>query len=98
MKERLYGPAYQEQKEDPTRCIESVSGANGWHFYQCMKKRGKGEDGLYCGTHAARNERAKRCYGCEDTGHREIKIPTTFHCGVCKKKCTDPKCKAKKAV
>jgi len=39
-------------KEDPTRCIASVSAGMGWHFIQCSRKRGFGPDGLLCRQHA----------------------------------------------
>ena len=38
--------------EDTTRCIEEVmESGRGSFFYQCRKKRGHGEGGLYCKIH-----------------------------------------------
>lgn len=39
--------------EDPARCIvELVKYNNGWPSYsQCRRKRGHGQDGLYCAQH-----------------------------------------------
>lgn len=45
-----WGGYPQGNKEDVTRCVESVI-----HSYvsaQCQRKRGKGFGGLFCGTHA----------------------------------------------
>jgi len=39
--------------ENKTRCVESV--ASGYLFYQCQRKRGFGENGLYCKQHAKRH-------------------------------------------
>jgi hypothetical protein len=41
--------------EDPERCIEKVADFTGFHFLQCMRKRGFGEGGLYCKQHAKRH-------------------------------------------
>lgn len=41
--------------EDTNRCIESVGDGSYWHFYQCSRKRGHGEGGLYCKQHAKRH-------------------------------------------
>jgi len=50
MKEKLYGSL--GTPEDKTRCFESV-GDNFWPMTrQCFRKRGYGEDGLYCKQHA----------------------------------------------
>ena len=38
--------------EDETRCIKEVSDENGWHSFQCSRKRGYGRKGLYCKQHA----------------------------------------------
>lgn len=50
---RYYGDYLEE---NPTRCIAAV-----WHQHhgdgrrrQCLRKRGHGPDGLYCGSHAKR--------------------------------------------
>ncbi len=45
------------QAEDKTQCIEGVMGD--WQSYQCMRKRGYGEDGLYCKQHAKIKEGKK---------------------------------------
>ncbi len=39
--------------EDPTRCIEQVSNWNGWHLFQCSRKR---KIGLYCTQHAKKHD------------------------------------------
>ncbi len=44
-------------KEDLTRCVQGVSTAS-TIVYQCSRKRGHGEDGLYCKQHA-KNHPAK---------------------------------------
>jgi hypothetical protein len=41
--------------EDVARCIEDVADYTGWHIYQCSRKRGHGEDGLYCRQHARKH-------------------------------------------
>ena len=41
--------------EDKTRCIAEVTAWSGWHSYQCQRKRGYGQDGLYCKQHAKRH-------------------------------------------
>ncbi len=45
----------REKPEDVRRCIEVVRGWNGWHHPQCSRKRGFGEDGLYCKQHARKH-------------------------------------------
>ena len=42
-------------KEKPENCINEVADSSGWHFFQCVRKRGKGQDGLYCWQHAKRH-------------------------------------------
>lgn len=53
-----YG-AFEEIKEDPTRCVEVVYGGFGrwssFHPFQCSRKRGFGLMGLYCKQHAKRH-------------------------------------------
>lgn len=52
---RVYGRWAGKPKgtqEDPTRCVEEVcAGGRDMHFYQCLRKRGHGPDGLYCKQH-----------------------------------------------
>lgn len=52
---RVYGQWAGNPKgtqEDPTRCVEEVcSGGREMTFYQCLRKRGHGPDGLYCKQH-----------------------------------------------
>lgn len=38
--------------EDTARCIIEVAESRGWHYHQCLRKRGYGADGLYCLQHA----------------------------------------------
>lgn len=47
-------------KEDPARCIESVTPARQWTSQQCAKKRGHGPDGKYCKQHATKLEKIAR--------------------------------------
>ena len=53
---RIYGPwagAPKGRKEDMQKCIVEVSDGGPWpSYHQCLKPRGKGPDGLYCGLHA----------------------------------------------
>ncbi len=42
----------QGRAEDKTRCVEEVH--QGWHFYQCQRKRGHGPLGEYCKQHASK--------------------------------------------
>lgn len=40
-------------KEDPTRCIVEVAvSGRSVLFHQCLKKRGHGMNGAFCGQHA----------------------------------------------
>lgn len=40
-------------REDPARCaVEVAEPGRAIHFYQCLRKRGKGPGGLYCAQHA----------------------------------------------
>lgn len=52
---RVYGRWAGNPKgnpEDPTRCVEEVcSGGREMTFYQCLRKRGHGPEGLYCKQH-----------------------------------------------
>jgi len=41
--------------ENVFRCIEEVPDTQGWIPHQCQRRRGFGEDGLFCKQHAARN-------------------------------------------
>ena len=50
-------------KEDKTKCIQSVSDYTGWHRYQCSRKRGHGDKGLYCKQHAKKLEEMLKYYG-----------------------------------
>lgn len=46
---------HYQSLEDPKRCIAEVPlQPGGWHWIQCSRKRGYGEDGLYCKQHAKR--------------------------------------------
>lgn len=40
--------------EDTARCVAYVPIERSVRFEQCRRPRGKGPDGLYCGTHAAK--------------------------------------------
>jgi hypothetical protein len=55
--ERRYGAWAGNPKgrqENPDNCIASIyANSRDMISCQCSKKRGKGPDGLYCGTHAA---------------------------------------------
>lgn len=54
MKERRYGQwAGNEvgRPEDKSRCIKEVY-SDGYISFQCSRKRGHGEDRLYCKQHA----------------------------------------------
>lgn len=42
--------------EDPTRCIVGIWPKGRWIDTQCSRKRGHGEDGLYCKQHAKKIE------------------------------------------
>jgi hypothetical protein len=46
--------------EDPARCVVAVWAFG--HAKQCQRKRGKGRDGLLCGTHANKEARGGRLY------------------------------------
>jgi hypothetical protein len=47
-------------KEDINRCVAEVPyGGRSMLFHQCERARGKGPDGLYCGTHARQIEKGK---------------------------------------
>lgn len=52
--------AADERRIDPTRCVKRVAHPHIWGMEQCMRKRGHGKDGLYCGPHAAAMERQKK--------------------------------------
>jgi len=59
-KERLYNVWAGNPKgvkEDKTRCIEEVF--DNFVSYQCQRKRGYGEKGLFCKQHAKMNEKHK---------------------------------------
>ena len=43
--------------EDKARCIKEVF--NGYHHYQCQRKRGHGKDGLWCKQHDPERIREK---------------------------------------
>lgn len=43
--------------EDLKRCIVGVWGRDSWVPHQCRRKRGYGENGLYCKQHAKRKEK-----------------------------------------
>lgn len=51
---RRYAPSYfsSDGQEDQTRCIAMTSYGKGDVRSQCNMRRGKGPEGLYCGTHA----------------------------------------------
>lgn len=54
-KERRYGQWAGNPKghaENKEHCVEEVFSSDGWHHYQCSRKRGHGKDGLYCKQHA----------------------------------------------
>lgn len=54
MEKRIYGKWAGNNRgvlENVTRCIAEVWG-NGFISYQCSRKRGHGENGLYCKQHA----------------------------------------------
>ena len=36
---------------DPTKCIKRVADFTGFHFNQCLRKRGHGPEGKYCKQH-----------------------------------------------
>ena len=40
--------------EDKARCAAEVFERSGWHFYQCLRKRGHGPDGEFCKQHASK--------------------------------------------
>jgi len=42
--------------EDPKRCIAEVYRQHSWIPGQCYRKRGYGENGLYCKQHAKKKE------------------------------------------
>ena len=47
--------------EDKDRCVAEAYDRSGFgHFYQCLRKRGHGPDGLYCKQHAKMVEKEKR--------------------------------------
>ena len=53
-KERIYGQWAGDKKgrpEDKNRCIVAVHGFS-YITHQCCRKRGHGENGLYCKQHA----------------------------------------------
>jgi hypothetical protein len=56
---RIYGAwaGYPEgDAEDETCCIEEVSTRERWtRYHQCFRKRGHGENGLYCKQHATQH-------------------------------------------
>lgn len=56
---RRYGQTIMDRAgrpEDPERCVEAVPSDNrAPTFFQCARKRGHGEDGLYCRQHALRH-------------------------------------------
>ena len=54
--------------EDKTRCIEEV--ASGYLFYQCIRKRGHGLDGLYCKQHAKRHPTEEAIAQLAEGAHR----------------------------
>lgn len=88
-----------DKELDTKRCIESVFERGFWHSHQCLNKRGKGQDGLYCGLHAAaiarREADMKKCLHCKDTGHYILSMPTKYHCNYCKTGCNESTCGAK---
>ncbi len=43
---------------DATRCAQEVHEARGWHYYQCSRKPGHGDRGLFCKVHARRHPAA----------------------------------------
>ena len=45
--------------EDPKRCIAEVATSDHWHFLQCARDRGHGQDGLFCAQHARRLAQSK---------------------------------------
>lgn len=58
MKNKLYPKSYgswagnpADTKPDYNRCCKEVRESNGWHYYQCTRKRGYGPDEAYCKTH-----------------------------------------------
>ncbi len=61
---RIYGSWGGNPKgypEDVTKCIESVTGTErGALSGQCRRKRGHGEDGLYCKQHDPKSVAARR--------------------------------------
>lgn len=71
---RWYGQWAGNEKgtrEYPDCCIEEVwsSGAT-FVPHQCRNKRGKGPDGLYCGTHAKRAQKRAEAY---EAGRRAVR-------------------------
>ncbi len=53
---RIYGARAGKPKgtpEDETRCIHKVWSASAWTSRQCCRKRGHGQDGLFCKQHAS---------------------------------------------
>ena len=42
------------EERDPDRCWMEVQSPDGWRFYQCRYRNGKGYRGFYCGIHAKR--------------------------------------------
>lgn len=54
---RTYGASWNQQPEDPTRCIERVH--SGWYFVQCTRKRGHGPTGEYCKQHSPESVAAR---------------------------------------
>jgi len=55
LKLRVYGSGLDIRREDTSRCIARVPDDGGYYFFQCKRRRGHGEDGLYCKTHAKRH-------------------------------------------
>lgn len=58
----------QGVRENVTHCVEEVSDQDGRHAHQCMRKRGKGKDGLYCAQHAKWHPAGMTHENCPDNG------------------------------
>lgn len=59
-KPRTYGNRWSPVAEDPACCVQSVWCSTRRAHFQCHNRRGKGVDGLYCGTHDPAAVQARR--------------------------------------
>jgi hypothetical protein len=59
---RYYGK-YSQLQEEKSRCVVLLyDNALIGYSHQCRNKRGKGPDGLYCGTHANKLAKGRNVY------------------------------------